>query len=67
MAGALDDMQDVDAYGVDEPDSVLRWTLADSVCSLVIIVSIMLFFHTGLLVLWSRCMNRRYYLEVRQK
>ena len=55
---------DVDAYGVDEPDSVLRWTLADSVCSLVIIVSFMLFIHTGLLFVWSRCMNRRYYFEV---
>ena len=65
LAGAIDDLQDVDVYQIDEPDAVLKWTLADSICSLAIILGTMAVIHAFLLLAWSRHLNQEYYETVK--
>ena len=66
MAGALDGLQDVDMYTINEPDSVLRYTLADSVCSLGLILVVLVSLHVILILIWPVCVNRAYYMQVRK-
>ena len=66
LAGALDGLQDVDMYTINEPDSVLRYTLADSVCSLGLILVVLVSLHVILILIWPVCVNRAYYMQVRK-
>lgn len=66
LAGALDALQDVDMYAINEPNTILKYTLADSVCSLAVIMFTLLLCHAALVATWPICVNRAYYKRLRQ-